>query len=138
MVTLWKLAPSVLAMALPVMFLEGCGAPATRKLMSVTISPSAADAKDYPGGVVPFVATGHYNTSPYEVTPLQATWGASTYPAKIASVTQNGMATCSKGASGTTVVEAWVVTATGPVCNVIDSAGRPCGSVGASVNLNCP
>lgn len=32
-----------------------------RQIEFVTVSPAVADAKNYPGGKVPFVATGHYN-----------------------------------------------------------------------------
>ncbi len=119
-------------------FILGCGASPARKLVSVTISPSSAGAKSYPSGQVPFIATGHYNTSPYDVTPLQATWGASASPARIASVTQSGVAICTKAASGITTIEAWVSVVGGPLCNVIDSAGRPCGTVGAAATLTCP
>jgi hypothetical protein len=127
------------ASVLTVAMIQGCGASPTRQLVSVTISPSSAQAKGYPNGEVPFVATGHYNTDPMTVTPLQATWGASVYPAKIATVTQSGLATCTQGISGTTVVEAWVAAPPGtPVCNTIDSAGRPCGAIGAAANLTCP
>lgn len=121
--------------------LLSCGAPASpaRQLLSVTIAPASADAKDNPNGQVQFVATGHYNTAPYTVTPLSADWGISQFPAQLGTVTQNGLAACNKGASGTSMVEAWVTLAEGPVCETIDSAGRPgCGNVGAAVQLTCP
>ncbi|MHB8302581.1 MAG: hypothetical protein ACYDC6_07075 [Acidobacteriaceae bacterium] len=133
---------SVLPLAMSVAFIQGCGStlsrPLTRQLLSVTISPPAADAKNYPSGEVPFIATGFYNMSPYAVTPLKATWGASAYPQKIGSVTQNGLATCLHGASGTTTIEAWVQL-NPPLCDSIDAAGRPgCGNVGASAQFTCP
>jgi hypothetical protein len=31
----------------------------TRQVQSVSVSPTAANAQDYPGGNIPFVATGH-------------------------------------------------------------------------------
>ena len=117
--------------------LQSCGAPATtRQLLSVTISPSSATA---PGSnQVQFVATGHYNTEPLTVTPLGATWGATKFPQQVASTTQDGLATCVAGASGTTTIEAWVQV-TPSVCNLIDSAGRPgCGNVWAAAQLTCP
>lgn len=118
-------------------FMQGCGAPpVARQLISVTISPASTTAPS--GSQAQFVATGHYNAAPYTVTPLRATWGASAFPQKIASVTQNGLATCAQGESGATGVEAWVQIS-GPVCNVIDSAGRPgCGNVWGSAQLTCP
>jgi hypothetical protein len=87
---------------------------------------------------VQFVATGTYNTAPYTVTPLTATWGISGYPQQLGTITQNGLAACSKSSSGTTTVEAWVQLS-GPVCTVIDSAGRPaCNNVWGSAQLSCP
>jgi hypothetical protein len=107
------------------------------QLISVTISPTSAPAQ---GGPVQFVATGHYNSAPYTVTPLTATWGITTFPQSLGTVTQNGLAACIKGASGTTTVEAWVMlSATGPNCACVDSAGRPCcNNVGGSAQLTCP
>jgi hypothetical protein len=123
------------------LLLQGCGGNSTmltRQLLSVTISPVEVTAPGSPASQVQFVATGHYNTEPYTVTPLPATWGTFTSPQKIASTTQSGLATCIQGGSGTTAVEAWVQLMP-PVCNVIDSAGRPgCGNIGASAQLTCP
>lgn len=111
----------------------------SRQLLSVTISPAAVTAPATPPGQVQFVATGYYNTEPYTVTPLQATWGAAMFPQQVATVTQDGLASCAAGASGTTTVEAWVMLATNPMCQSIDSAGRPgCNNVGAAAQLTCP
>jgi hypothetical protein len=128
------------ALALSAIFLEACGGSSnmSRQLLSVSISPASASAPGSPEGQVQFVATGHYNTEPYTVTPLEAVWGASASPEQIATITQKGLATCSRNASGTTTVEAWVQVSPA-VCTVIDSAGRPgCGNVGASAKLKCP
>jgi hypothetical protein len=129
--------PLLLFVFLPV----ACSNPAmntSRELLSVTITPSNGTAPGAPNSQVQFVATGAYNTEPYTVTPLQATWGVTYYPQAIASTTQNGLATCSSGSSGTTTIEAWVQV-TPFVCNVIDTAGRPaCGNVSGSAKLTCP
>ncbi|HEX4036881.1 MAG TPA: hypothetical protein VHX37_02385 [Acidobacteriaceae bacterium] len=119
------------------LLLQACGAaPPERRLLSVTISPPAATAQS---AGVQFVATGTYNTAPYTVTPLTAAWGITLYPQQLGTITQNGLATCTKGSSGTSAVEAWVVISPGPVCALIDSAGRPgCGNVWGSAQLTCP
>jgi hypothetical protein len=110
----------------------------SRELLSVTISPANGTAPAAPNSQVQFVATGTYNTEPYTVTPLQATWGVTYYPQAIASTTQNGLATCASGVSGATTIEGWVQTSP-PACESIDSAGRPgCGNVGGSAKLTCP
>ena len=128
-----------LPLALLIMPIQSCGAPPERQLLSVSISPTAG-APGVGSDQVQFVATGYYNTEPYVVTPLQADWGACAYPLKVATVTQDGLATCAKGASGTISVEAWVINPPGaPVCNVVDCAGRsPCSSIGAAAQLTCP
>jgi len=122
----------------PIFLVQACGAPSTsteRKLVSITVSPTSATASGAAGGQVQFVATGHYNTEPYTVTPLDAKWGACP---NVATVTQTGLATCAEGASGTTSVAAWVVTG-GPVCNAITCTGQPCGgNIGANAELTCP
>lgn len=65
-------------------FLAGCGTDAPiqgHQLVSVTISPATASAQ---GAPVQFIAIGHYNSAPFTVTPLTATWGISTYPQQMA------------------------------------------------------
>ncbi len=130
--------PILLTLAALVEGCSGSSSMVTRQLLSVTISPTNATAPLSPASQVQFVATGYYNTAPYTVTPLEATWGASSYPEPIASTTQGGLATCIQGVSGTTTVEAWVQLVPS-VCNVIDSAGRSgCGNIGVSAQLTCP
>ncbi|MGA9063641.1 MAG: hypothetical protein WB341_18520 [Terracidiphilus sp.] len=136
-IVLLTILPLLLLAFLPV----ACSNPAmnsSRELLSVTIAPSSGTAPAAPNSQVQFVATGTYNTEPYTVTPLQATWGVSSFPQAIASTTQNGLATCASGGSGTTTIEAWVQISPS-VCNIIDSAGRPgCGNVGGWAKLICP
>ena len=137
-----RIVPLAILSPLLLVFLPtACSNPAmntSRELLSVTISPDTGTAHAAPNSQVQFVATGTYNTEPYTVTPLQATWGVTYYPQAIASTTQNGLATCASGVSGATTIEGWVQTSP-PACESIDSAGRPgCGNVGGSAKLTCP
>ena len=133
-----KTPGAVLLFTLPlVLLVQACGNPPTRQLLSVSISPTSGTAKGSPSEVQ-FVATGTYNTEPYTVTPLTATWGVQSAPQSIATTSQSGLATCKQGSSGATNIEAWVQVEPS-TCNVIDSAGRPgCGNVGGSAQLTCP
>jgi hypothetical protein len=86
-----------------------CSPAPTHQLESITLSPTSADAKDYPNAEVQFVATGHYNISPMTVTPLAASWGACSQQFATTTavlVSQNGLAQCAAGATGTFTV--WV------------------------------
>jgi len=131
----WAILFSVLFVFV-LLSIQACSNP-TRRLLSVTISPASGT----PGGSssqVQFVATGHYNTSPYTVTPLAATWGvANPGNQTVATTSQSGLATCS--ASGSTTVVAWVLPPPrGPVCNVIGPGGVPCGAIAGTAKLTCP
>jgi hypothetical protein len=84
-----------------------------RQLQSVTLVPTAADAKDYPNGQIPMTATGNYNKppSPILLTSNDIVWcvGTSdgTCNGNIASpvlVDINGVAQCSGGQVGTATV----------------------------------
>lgn len=90
------------------LFFSGCGS--SRQLQSVTVTPSTADAKNFPSGQVQFVATGIYvgSPSPVILTSNDIQWcyggtvsGANTPPgicagniAQFALVDQNGLAQC--------------------------------------------
>lgn len=145
MKALRNLSLAVLSVLATVFLLQACANPSTsvisdHQLLSVTITPATGTASGSTGQVQ-FVATGHYNTEPFTVTPLQANWGVESYPQSIATTDQNGLATCKQGSSGTTIIEAWVMVPPNPpaMCNVIDSAGRPgCFNVGGSAQLTCP
>jgi hypothetical protein len=135
MIHLRKTPLPILSLSLAVVFLQACGQPAQptqRTLVSVTISPGTAAPAN---GQTQFVATGHYNTAPYTVAPLDATWGI---PQPAGTIKQNGLAACSKGAAGTTTVEAWVQVEPA-ACNSIDEDGRPgCGNIGGTAQFTCP
>jgi hypothetical protein len=121
-----------------------CGS--SRKIESINVVPSAADAQDYPGGKVPFIATGHYSKTPTSVTPLQAGWGAASInqvigpPTDAVSVDANGVAQCNAGASGTYLVAAWVnVPYKGPAFSCPATLyGDSCSSVVGTARLTCP
>src|SRR5580692_7731252 len=72
-----------------------------RELQKVNVSPTSADAQNYPNGQVQFTAAGTYNTSPVTVTPLQASWGVALNgaPTTGVSVSSDGVAQCAAGAA---------------------------------------
>jgi hypothetical protein len=118
-----------------------CGSGHT--IQSITVSPASADAQNYPNGKVPFVATGHYNSAPATVTPLQANWGAasSSVPADGAvTIGSNGVAQCNAGATGTYTIGAWVnlsVNGT-PPCPSFPFGAASCNYVLGTAKLTCP
>ena len=95
---------STLALCFACLFLTiGCGS-TPRTLQSVTVSPTLADAQDFPNGQVQFVATGHFNKAPTSVTPFQlSSWLVS--QAGIATIDQNGLASCIPGQSGIATID---------------------------------
>jgi hypothetical protein len=107
------------------------GANPTGQLQSITLSPATADGE----GPVQLIATGHYNTPPYEVAPLSATWGAcyQNAPTSEVSVTATGLARCAGGAAGTYSIFAFRMTN----CNAVTSCGGGCTIVGTA-QLICP
>ena len=121
-------------------------------IQSLTLSPPSADAQDYPAGKVVFVATGQYDTAPFMVTPLPASWGAEsqfiwngslTYGSAdgAVSVDANGVAQCAAGASGTYAVVAWVTEdpSLHGTCGSGNSIGEPgCNIVQGMAQLTCP
>jgi hypothetical protein len=120
-----------------------CGSSSTRTLQSVSISPPAADAQDFPNGEVTFIATGYYNRSPSKVVPLTATWGAcyQQAPTTAITVSASGVAQCMPGASGTYTVWAFdaIPTPSGSAnCNAETACGGGCGRVTATAQLTCP
>lgn len=77
-----------------------------RQLQTVTLSPIAADAHNFPNGQVNFAATGNFSKqpSPVQLTSKDAGWCVGTsggaYASNIttgASVDQNGVAQCVPG-----------------------------------------
>jgi len=128
------------ALAGAAMFAWCCGSSTSisgliRQPQSINLSPATADAQNYPDGQVQFIATGHYNTAPYTVSPQSATWGACYQNATTTavSVTNGGLAQCAHGASGTYTIFAFVMTN----CNAITACGGGCTVVGTA-QLTCP
>ena len=97
--------------------LSACGSGGPRQLQSVTLSPSSADAKNFPNGQVQFTATGRFSTppSPVHLTNRDVLWcvggpANATNPtaglcsgniAPLATINQNGLAQCSAVFQGT-------------------------------------
>lgn len=97
-----------------------CGNSTPRTLQSVTVSPSAADAQNFPNGQVQFVATGIFNKPPTHVTPFNqiSAWLVRNPPANtIATINQNGLAMCVPGAAGTVTISI-AVQGNGPLMDV--------------------
>jgi hypothetical protein len=110
---------------------------ANGSIKSITISPATADAQDYPGGKVQFIATGYYNAPPSPVSPLSATWGAcyQNAPTSGISVSSNGLAQCTAGSVGTYTVFAYDFP--NPSCLAITACGGGC-TVEGTAQLICP
>lgn len=114
------------------------GANPQREIESLSVTPAAGE-----GPQAQFTATGTFNTPPVTVSPLQATWvvtdigGLATNEV---SITTNGLAQCSSGASGVYTVAAWTPPLIPPkgTCNVIGPYGDPCDSVIGIAGLTCP
>lgn len=116
-----------------------CGSSASQQgpgeLKSITVTPMAADAQDYPNGQVQFLASGVYVNPPHTVMPQPAQWGACQQNATTSevSVTSEGMARCASGAAGVYTVFAYDMTN----CSAITSCGGGCTVVGTA-QLTCP
>jgi len=106
-----------LALVAGILGMTGCGSSSnTRMLVSLSATPATADAQNYPNGQVQFVATGTYNKPPIKVTPqLVTSWQI--IPNTMATITQNGLAECVAGQTGTGSV-AIAVAGDGPLSTV--------------------
>jgi hypothetical protein len=117
-----------------------CGTSGARMLQSVSVSPATADAQNYPGGQVPFVATGFYTTNPATVTPLATEWGACYQQASTTDVlvdSHTGIASCKAGAVGTYTVFTSNTGGANGGCNVTTACGGGCFITGTA-QLTCP
>jgi hypothetical protein len=120
-------------------FALSCGSSASHggmgQLQSITLTPAAADAQNFPNGEVPFLATGIYVNPPHTVIPQSARWGACQQNAPVSdvSVSNGGVAQCGSGAAGTYTVFAYDMTN----CTAITSCGGGCTVVGTA-QLTCP
>jgi hypothetical protein len=116
-----------------------CGS-TSRTLQSVAVTPATATAQN---GQFQFTATGYYNTSPAQITPLTATWGACSQQAITSDVTvsSTGLAQCTASASGTYTVWAYDTSPAKPGtanCNSRTACGAGCGLVTGTAQLTCP
>lgn len=102
---------------------------------SVSVCPAAADARNFSGGMVQFVAIGDFTTGPSPAIVKPVMWGVCQDNAPTTGITVNntGVAQCASGASGT-----YTVWATGgpDTCLVVSACGA-CGPTGAA-QLTCP
>jgi len=136
--SLW-IALFILCISALVLAISSCGGGsmnANRMLLSMSISPAAADAQQFPNGQVMFTATGTFSQPPSPamvtfVAPFSGSWSVSDL--RIATIDSNGMAQCVSGQSGTVTV------------NAIASANAPVGPGAMSVGvratpatLTCP
>jgi hypothetical protein len=97
-----------MATSLSFLAMLGCG---NSKLTSVNLSPTAADAQNFPSGQVQFTAAGTYSNSSKVVPLTNVTWciGSTTGScngniATSASVNGSGLAQCLPGGIGTVTV----------------------------------
>ena len=117
----------------------GCGA--SGQLRSVTVTPSAADARNFPGGQVPFSAMGTFGNSsmPQPLNNKDISWCVGTSAGICAgninpgaTVTANGVAVCVPNFTGTATILAGKAT---PPMNPDGGAQM---SVFGAAQLMCP
>ncbi|HET9741764.1 MAG TPA: hypothetical protein VFQ00_03350 [Terriglobales bacterium] len=93
-----------------VLLIAGCGAHANRELVSVMVTPSAADAQNFPSGQVQFVAMGTFSRSPTsaQLNSPDIMWCVESCGGFIAppgaTIDDTGLATCKSGFSGVVTV----------------------------------
>jgi hypothetical protein len=111
------------------------------QLQSLAVNPATADAQNYSGGQVQFIATGHYVHPTRTVTPQSASWVAcqNGTPTTDVSVNASGLAQCTHLAAGEFSIKAWVPRSDPgvPSCTAITSCGGGC-TINASAQLTCP
>lgn len=130
---------SLLVLLLVLALVISCSS--NRQLQSVSISPASAEAKNFPDGQVPFLATGMFSKppSPAPLTSSDVTWcvGAGGVCAgniiTFVTVDQNGVAQCSQGASGTETVLAGTKSST-----MMNPDGGVQLKVFGSAQITCP
>ena len=132
---------SFLALLLAASLALSCGASSQGQdpLQSIALSPATADAQNFAGGEVQFIATGNYINPTRTVTPLSAHWGTCFQNASTneISVTSAGVAKCAPGAVGTFTVWADDPPFPSVNCLAITACGGGCFIAGAA-QLTCP
>lgn len=118
--------------------LLSCGS--SRHLTAINVSPATAEAQSYPGGQVPFAATGIYSQapSPQQLDSTSVTWcvgdssGICDGNIAIRAAVQNGVAQCDQGFTGTVTILA----GTQPLMSNPDGGAHL--KVFGSAQLTCP
>jgi hypothetical protein len=108
------------------------------QLQAIAISPSAADAQDFPNGQVQFTATGFYAHPTHTVTPQSANWVAcqQDVPTTLVTVSASGVAQCASGATGQYSINAWDFPSQ-YTCLAMNACGGGC-TIEATAQLTCP
>jgi hypothetical protein len=133
-------SPALILLISSAILLVACGSAAPRSLQTVSITPASADARNFPNGEVQFAATGYYNKTPMQTSPLSTAWGAcyQDQPTTDVTITPTGVAQCSPHASGTYLVWALARDAANASCNPANACGGGCGRVTGTALLTCP
>ena len=136
------LVPFVVALVVAASIALACGSRADpAQVQSVTLSPSVADARDYPNGQVQFTATAYYSNDPKQGVPLTTSGWGSCYqnlPTPDVIVSRTGVAQCASGAVGTYTVWANAPrNVNGANCLAITACGGGC-FVAGTAQLTCP
>ncbi len=134
--------PFVVALVVAAYIALSCGGAADpAQLESITLSPSVADARDYPNGQVQYTATAYYSNNPKQGVPLTTSGWGSCYqnlstPDVI--VSRTGVAQCASGVVGTYTVWANAPrNVSGANCLAITACGGGC-FVAGTAKLTCP
>ena len=118
----------------------GGGMSNTRLLQSIMVTPTAANAETFPGGMVQFTATGSFSMPPTPARLMNATWCISDSSGCMAiagaAVDANGMAQCNPGFMGMVMVKAMASNGAGsPPVMMMGPTGV---MVSGTAQLTCP
>lgn len=133
-----------LTLGLAAFFAMSCGTKQAQnqgpQLQAISLSPTSADAKNYPDGQVPFIATGYYVNPTQTETPQPAIWVAcqNSSPSSEVSISTSGVAQCGGSAAGEYSIDAWSWGSGHAACSAISVCNGTCSEVTASANLTCP
>jgi len=122
--------------AVLVSFATACGSsPAPNRILnSIAVTPTAADAQNFPSGQVQFVATGSFTMPPSPApvpftAPYSGSWLSSS--PNMATINPSGLAQCLPGTAGTVTITA-----------IASSNSAPGGAMSTAVSgtaaLTCP
>jgi hypothetical protein len=112
---------------------SGCGFSPPRHLISVSITPAAASAHNFPNGQVQFSAAGTFDSPPSPVILTPATWiiSPTPNPPDAVSINENGVAQCKAGFAGTVTIE-------GGQGQCGSTSTDPCDLIHGTAQLTCP